>query len=134
MTDQVSDKTFHGAATEKANFQNQAVPLLAWVWLNWQKQPMNIQMGETTGPPPTGRNNGNRPHEDKNEQPSTGRAKQPLVQPVQQQEKNETSDLNNEKENIPATPEESKNATSSTCKRIATERPKIDLPSHRINA
>jgi len=31
----VSDKPFHDTTTEKANFQNQAVSLPAWVWLNW---------------------------------------------------------------------------------------------------
>jgi len=82
---------------------------------------MNIHMGEAIRPPITGCNNGNRPHGDENEQPSTAREKQTAVQAAQQQEKNEMADLNNEKENIPATPEEPKKAMSSTCKPIAVE-------------
>lgn len=53
---------------------------------------------------------------------------------MQQSEKNEQEDLEYEKLEKPATSSTPKKASSPTCKLIATERPKIELPSHRINA
>lgn len=88
-------------------------------------------MGEATGPPPTGSNNGSRPNGNENAHPLSGSMEQSLLQPAQQLE---AEDLNKGKEHTTTRPEEPKKAMSSTCKPIEAERPKIDLPSHGINA
>ena len=84
-------------------------------------------MGEASTPPPKDCNN-----EDPLES-GTENAETPEVQPAQQQEKNVQEGLENEKGDKQGTSKKPKKASSSTCKPIATERHKIELPSHRIN-
>jgi len=68
---------------------------------------------------------------DETEQSFPGKMVQPQNQSAQQQEAEE---LNKGKEKTSTGPEEPMKATLSTCKPIIVDRPKIDIPSHQINA
>jgi len=94
---------------------------------------MNIPMGEASAPPPKDYINED-PPAGGTKKISNEHAEKTEVRSAQQQEKNVQADLENKKGDNSAASEQPKKASSSTCKPIATERPKIELPSHRINA